>query len=146
PSFPQLQDVYPLAPTQRGIYFQSILPARSSGAYVEQLSFDLLGDLDEQTFLRAWQQVIDATDALRTGIVRRGLPQPMQVVVRSASLIAHTQDWRRLPPAASESAIGALLIEDRQKGFDLAKPPLTRVTLTRLADDRWNVLWTYHHV
>jgi amino acid adenylation domain-containing protein len=145
-TFPDLEDVYPLGATQRGIYFQSILPAKSSGGYIEQIGFELQGDLDEQAFAKAWQQAVSATDVLRTGVVRRGVPQPMQVVLRSASLEPQVQDWRRRSAGEFDSALDALVVEDRRKGFDLAKPPLMRVTLTRLGDKRWHVLWTYHHI
>src|SRR5262249_31014757 len=35
---------------------------------------------------------------------------------------------------------------DRQLGFDIEQAPLMRVALTQLADDRWHVLWTSHHL
>jgi len=143
---PDLEDVYPLAPTQRGIYFQSILPAKSSGGYIEQIGFELQGDLDEEAFARAWQQTVGATDVLRTAVVRRGVPQPMQVVLRSAILTPRILDWRGLSAADRDPAIDTLVVEDRRNGFDLARPPLMRVTLTRLGDKRWHVLWTYHHI
>jgi amino acid adenylation domain-containing protein len=145
-TFPDLEDVYPLAATQRGIYFQSILPAKSSGGYIEQIGFELHGDLDEEAFAKAWQQTVSTTDVLRTAVVRRGVPQPMQVVLRSAALTPQIRDWRGLPTADRDPALETLVVEDRMKGFDLARPPLMRVTLTRLGDKRWHVLWTYHHI
>ena len=145
-TFPDLEDVYPLAATQRGIYFQSILPAKSSGGYIEQIGFELHGDLDEEAFAKAWQQTVSATDVLRTAVVRRGVPQPMQVVLRSATLTLQIRDWHELSAGDCDPALEALVVEDRRNGFDLAKPPLMRVTLTRLRDKRWHVLWTYHHI
>src|SRR5207302_2819846 len=82
-AIPDLEDVYPLAATQRGIYFQSILPSKSSGGYVEQIGFELHGELNELAFAEAWQQTINTTDVLRTAVVRRGVPHPMQAVLRS---------------------------------------------------------------
>jgi aryl carrier-like protein len=145
-TFPDIEDVYPLAPTQRGIYFQSILPARSSGGYVEQVGFELHGDLDEAAFARAWQQTVNDTDVLRTAVVRHGVPQPMQIVLRSAALMLQMQDWRAQTAAEREAALEKLVVDDRKKGFDLARPPLLRVTLTRLTDNSWHVLWAYHHI
>jgi len=144
--FPDLEDVYPLSATQRGIYFQSILPSKSSGTYIEQIGFDLTGGLNEEAFARAWQHTANTTDVLRTAIVRRGVPQPMQVVLRSVTLVPEVLDWRHKSTAEQETALDALDREDRKRGFNLGTPPLTRVTLVRLADQRWRVLWTYHHV
>lgn len=144
--FAEIEDVYPLSATQRGIYFQSVLTSRASGAYIEQIAFDLSGDLDEIAFARAWQYVADTTDVLRTAVVRRGGPQPLQVVVRGATLVPGVLDWRGIPEWQQASNLARLVTEDRMKGFDLKKPPLARVTLVRLADQRWRVLWTYHHI
>jgi amino acid adenylation domain-containing protein len=144
--FPDLADVYPLSATQRGIYFQSILPSKSSGAYIEQIGFDLAGDLDVGAFANAWQHVVNATEVLRTAIVRKGTPQPVQVVLRSAMLAPVIQDWRQLSAADRDAALAALVRDERKAGFNLGRPPLMRVNLVRLADKVWHVLWTYHHV
>jgi amino acid adenylation domain-containing protein len=146
PSFPDLEDVYPLAATQRGIYFQSILPSKSSGGYIEQIGFDLTGDLRENAFAEAWQHAVNTTEVLRTAIVRRGVPQPMQIVHRSATLVPKVQDWRHLSLTDRPSALEALVRDDRKQGFDLRTPPLTRVTLIRMSDKCCYVLWTYHHI
>jgi len=144
--FPEVEDVYPLSATQRGIYFQSLLVPRTSGAYVEQIAFDLTGTVDETAFCRAWQHVAGQEEMLRTAVVRRGAPYPLQVLVRSAALVPSILDWREIPATQHASHLAQLIIDDRMKGFDLKRPPLSRVTLVRLTDVRWRVLWTYHHV
>lgn len=144
--FPELQDVYPLGATQRGIYFQSLLVPKTSGAYVEQIAFDLVGDLDESVFAKAWRHAVDTEEVFRTAVVRRGAPQPLQVVVRNAVLVPVVQDLRTLTPHEQAIRVHAMMVDDRMKGFDLKRPPLSRVTLARLADQRWRVLWSYHHV
>jgi amino acid adenylation domain-containing protein len=146
PLFSGIEDVYPLAHTQRGIYLQTLLPAKTSGAYIEQIAFDLDGKLEEDAFCRAWQYAVNATEALRTAVTRRGAPQPVQVVVRSARLPLELQDWRERTDEKQAAAYDALLAADRRKGFDLRSAPLTRVTLIRLSARRWRVLWSYHHI
>jgi amino acid adenylation domain-containing protein len=146
PLFPDLEDVYPLSATQRGIYFQSLLMPRTSGAYVEQIAFDLIGELDESAFRGAWQQVTHTHGALRTAVIRRGAPHPLQVVVRHCSLVPSFLDLRELGAERQSLRLEALIADDRAKGFDLKRPPLCRVTLVRLSDQRWRVLWTYHHL
>jgi amino acid adenylation domain-containing protein len=144
---PDLQEVYPLAATQSGIYYQAILAPASSGAYLEQIEFDLTGDLEPDVFRAAWQHVVDTTPVLRTAVVRRSVPQPVQVVLRRATLMVDVQDWRlSLAEHQHGAALASLALEERKRGFDLASPPLTRVSLIRLSERRWHVLWTYHHV
>ncbi|MBN0856727.1 hypothetical protein JTL95_39980, partial [Pseudomonas aeruginosa] len=36
--------------------------------------------------------------------------------------------------------------QERRKGFDLGQPPLQRVRLLRLGEDRYQLIWTYHHI
>ena len=146
PLFPDLQDVYPLSATQRGIYFQSLLVPKSSGAYVEQIGFAVSGELDSARFERAWQSVVQRVEVLRTAVVRRGAPHPLQVVVREANMVPISLDLRDVPSDRQKARLETLLLDDRAKGFDLKRPPLARVTLVRLAERKWYVLWSYHHL
>src|SRR5262249_56572234 len=45
-----------------------------------------------------------------------------------------------------ESRSNALLLADREQGFDLSNPPLMRLWLIRLADDRYHLIWSHHHL
>lgn len=146
PVFPELEDVYPLSATQRGIYFQSLLVPKTAGAYVEQISFSLTGDLDSNAFHAAWQHAVQVFEGLRTGVVRRGAPYPLQAVVRNAALLPSFLDLSELAPERQHQRVVSLASDDRAKGFDLKKPPLCRVTLVRLGAQKWKVLWSYHHL
>ena len=119
---------------------------KSSGAYVEQITFDLIGDLDAAAFQAAWQPVVQALACLRTAVVRRGAPYPLQAVVRGATLVPSFLDLSELAPERQQLRLASLVSDDRMKGFDLKKPPLCRVTLVRLGARRWQVLWSYHHL
>ena len=144
--FPDIDDAYPMSASQRGIYFHSILALRNSGAYIEQITFNLDGDLNEDVFALAWQHAVNTIDVLRTAIVRRGAPQPAQVVFCSASLPPGGHDWRQRPASEQQEALHSLQAQERMRGFDLKSPPLMRIALVRLAPTRWRVLWTYHHI
>ncbi len=146
PLLPELVDVYPLSATQRGIYYQSLLVPKNSGAYVEQVGLELHGALDTQAFAAAWQHVIQQVDSLRTAVVRRGAPHPLQAVVKRATLEPSLLDLRELAPQRQDQRIAVLATEDRAKAFDLKRPPLMRVTLMRRGQTSWHMLWTYHHL
>ncbi|MDI7110803.1 condensation domain-containing protein [Pseudomonas aeruginosa] len=36
--------------------------------------------------------------------------------------------------------------QERRKGFDLGQPPLQRGRLPRLGEDRYQLIWTNHHM
>src|SRR5205085_4494365 len=61
---PLLQDIYPLTPLQHGFIFHSLY-APQSGYYVIQFRLKIRR-LNKAVFQRAWQQVIDRHEILRT--------------------------------------------------------------------------------
>lgn len=145
-AFPTLQDAYPLSATQRGIYYQGLLLPKSSGAYIEQVTFDVDGALDPLRFEAAWQHVIDTTDMLRAAVIRRGGQQPSQAILVAAPFALDLLDLSAKSDTEQASAIDALVLTERVRGFDLKSPPLMRVVLVKRAPGRSRVVWTYHHL
>ncbi|MBV9775389.1 MAG: amino acid adenylation domain-containing protein, partial [Gemmatimonadetes bacterium] len=139
------EDVYPLTPLQEGMLFHTLYSPQG-GAYVAQLSFDLVGELDVAALERAWQGVVDRHPALRAGPVLDGLDAPVQGVRRRAVLPLAKEDWRELPEPERHARWEAYLAEDRARGFDLQAPPLMRVALFRTAADVHRMVWTHHQM
>ncbi|HEY3569257.1 MAG TPA: amino acid adenylation domain-containing protein, partial [Thermoanaerobaculia bacterium] len=142
---PGVEDLYPLAPMQEGMLFHSLYTA-GADLYVEQLTAELAGPLDEAAFAAAWQRVVDRHPALRTAFLWREVERPLQLVRRGVALPWRAEDWRGLPPAAQEERWRDLLAADRARGFDLGRPPLLRLTLVRLEEEVHRLIWTSHHL
>ncbi|MFE3634311.1 non-ribosomal peptide synthase/polyketide synthase [Streptomyces sp. NPDC059168] len=140
-----VEDVYPLTPMQAGMLFHSLLDA-DSRTYVNQVQFVLSGVTDPRALAEAWQHTADANPVLRTHLVWRETPEPLQVVRRRATVPVTHHDWSRRPAGGTARELERLLAEDRERGVDLAAAPLTRLTLIRLAPDRVRLVWTFHHV
>ncbi|WP_330241206.1 amino acid adenylation domain-containing protein [Streptomyces sp. NBC_00525] len=138
-----LEDVYPLAPLQEGVYFHH-LTAEQGDPYVISLgyAFDSRRRLD--AYLDAYQAVIDRHTILRTAVVREGLPEPHQVVWRTARLPVE-----EVPVAPGEDAMTRLRerFDPRRHRIELTRPPLLRVLV---AEDRpagrWVMLLHLHHI
>ena len=131
----RIADILPLTPLQEGILFHC-LAAPGDGLYLTQRTIALELPIDLEALRAAWQDVAAAHDVLRTGFVIDGLRRPVQVVWRDATV-------------AVERATGALddvLAADRARGFDLAHPPLMRVTLLAQGPTRSQLIWTDHHL
>ncbi|WP_409285766.1 amino acid adenylation domain-containing protein, partial [Pseudomonas protegens] len=140
----EVQDLYPLSPMQQGMLFHSLYQQGQDDVYVSQLRADVQG-LDVVRFQAAWEQVLARHDMLRTGFVwQDDQGQALQVVYRQAHLPFIQYDWRERPDQAA--ALDALALEQHQRGFELARPPLLRVVLVRTAEDRWHLLYTSHHI
>ena len=143
-----LEDIYPLAPMQQGILFQTRLASEGAdpGAYFVQMGWTLRGDVDPKALVRAFQEVTARHGALRTAFVWEKLEQPMQVVWKRVKLPVTEVDLRGLAPAEQQSRIAAFAEEDRRRGFDLTRAPLMRLSFLRLDDDAYRLIWSAHHL
>ena len=137
-----IEDLYPLSPLQQGMSFHT-LSAPSSGVFVTQVTFLLGGDVKVDLWKRAWQRVLERHPILRTAVAWQEM---QQVVCRRVSLPCTEQDWRSVSPDEQDTKLEALLRRDRATGFDLTRAPLMRLTMVRTADDRYNLIWTHHHL
>ncbi|AOJ10270.1 non-ribosomal peptide synthetase [Burkholderia mayonis] len=140
-----IDDIYPLSPMQQGILFHSLF-APERATYVNQLVATLV-DPDVERLRAAFDAAVPRHDILRTGFAAHEAA-PMQVVHRHARMPVETVDWRGAHPddAHLEAALDAWLADDRARGFDLATPPLMRVTLIRTGETAWRLVWTRHHL
>ncbi|MFE9421944.1 amino acid adenylation domain-containing protein [Kitasatospora sp. NPDC006697] len=137
-----LADVYPLAPLQEGIFFHHLMSGDGTGdVYVlpSVLGFDSRERLD--AFTAALQWVVDRHDILRTAIAWQGLPEPVQVVVRTA----------RIPLLDLELTAGqdpvAALFAAADPVMDLSQAPLLRIHRAQdPATGAWYALVQVHHM
>ena len=139
-----IEDIYPLSPLQRGLLFHTLYEL-SSAVYVTTVTWRIAGALDEEALEAAWSHVLSRHEILRTAFVGQELAEPMQVVLRDVSLGLRRLDWRREEAGEQARRLEGLL-ESEQAGFELARPPLMRVSLIRTAEAHWRLIWTIHHV
>jgi len=140
-----VQDIFPLSPLQEGILYHALFQP-ASGVYLTQLGWTLFGDLDTAALRQAFQAVMDRHATLRTGFVWESRPKPLQVVLRQVELPWVEEDWTALSQAEQKERQEKLLAGDRERGFDLSRPPLTRLCLLRLKDRTYRLIWTFHHL
>ncbi len=129
---------------QRGILFETLSDPRP-GHYVLQNSISVTESLEFESWCDAWQAVADRHEALRTGFAWDMLPEPQQLIWERIKHPVQRIDWRDRLPEEVEAELDALRITELRRPFDLARPPLSRVTLVELPDNRFECLWTCHH-
>jgi amino acid adenylation domain-containing protein/non-ribosomal peptide synthase protein (TIGR01720 family) len=142
---PAVADMYPLTPLQKGLLFHALYEP-DSAAYFEQLCVRLDGALDHGAFQEAWRKLIDRHAILRSAFVTRGQREPVQVVFDRVPFDVSVEDWRALDDAGQAARLDGFLDDDRRRGFAFNRPPLMRVTLIRLAAERWQLVWSHHHL
>jgi hypothetical protein len=137
------EDIYPLTPFQQGMLFH-VLDTPEAGLYLDQQRYTLRGEIDVPTFRKALQGVMDRHQILRTAFVLSTPEGPLQVVYRKLNLPWAMHDWSDLPPSEAQQRLNDLLNSDYEKGFDLQRAPLTRVTLVRTETDLYEFIWSFH--
>ncbi|GAA3192298.1 amino acid adenylation domain-containing protein [Actinocorallia longicatena] len=132
-----------LSPLQEGLYFQARL-AGESDVYIAQNAFDFDGRLDADALRRAVAAVLDRHAATRLGFTEDGSGRPLAVVGTDLAAPVATADLSGLDPDAAAARLAALTDADRRAPFDLAEPPLLRLTVVSLPGGRDRLLLTYH--
>ena len=140
-----IEDIYPLSPTQQGMLFESLY-APDSGVYFQQLSLTLSGKLNVAAFEQAWQQVVAQHSILRTAFVWEQLAEPLQVVYRQVDVNLNSHDWQQLSAQDQQQQLELLLHSQRKQGFQLSQPPLIHLSLIQLSADSYQFIWSSHHL
>ncbi|MCM3338070.1 amino acid adenylation domain-containing protein [Paenibacillus sp. MER TA 81-3] len=144
-NYRQTEDVYLISPMQEGMLFHTVY-SPGSQQYFEQSSFALQGKLNDAAFEQAWQTVLDRHSILRTGFIWNGVDKPHQFVLRSPQVPFERQDWQGLGEEEQAIQWEKFLEQDRERLFDLAAPPLIRLTLIRLGAEQYKFVWSFHHI
>ncbi len=139
-----LDDILPLASTQQGILFHREV-APDSDAYIMQLRMKIGNPLDESAFRQAWSLIAARHSALRAGFVEDGDQNLHQVLLKSVVLPWTRLDWRGVESERHKERLEAHCRDQRRAGFDLASPPLFRISLIETGVGDFEFVWTCHH-
>ncbi|GCF07282.1 non-ribosomal peptide synthase/polyketide synthase [Dictyobacter arantiisoli] len=140
-----VESVYPLSPLQQGLLFHSVYEP-VGGDHIIQTCFTIEGSLNVDAFVQAWQQVSERHAILRTGFIWDGLQEPLQVVAHTATVPVVCVDWQAHSTDEQQAQLAEYLKADRFQGFTLSQAPLLRLLLCQCAPERYQVVWTYHHL
>ncbi|MCY7930380.1 condensation domain-containing protein, partial [Bacillus inaquosorum] len=143
----KIKNIYPLSHMQEGMLFHSFL-RKEEGAYVEQSLFTIKGSLSYDWFQRSIQAIIDRHDIFRTVFLPHvpHLSGPRQVVMTEREFHLYSEDISHLQINDQNEFIDCFKEKDKQKGFDLQKDMLMRISLFKTAEDEHVCLWSHHHI
>jgi amino acid adenylation domain-containing protein len=105
----------------------------------------ITGPLDAPALERAFNEIVRRHEALRTTFVERG-GEPFQVIAPELKLKTDLVDLSHLPEGERAERMRELAGIELRRPFDLARGPLWRITLLRLAEDRHALLLSMHHI
>ncbi|MFE3627869.1 amino acid adenylation domain-containing protein [Streptomyces goshikiensis] len=144
--FPSMAEVLPLAPLQEGLYFHAVYDDRALDVYLMQNFVELLHAVDAAALRTAFDALLRRHPNLRAGFWHEGLEGPVQVVPDEWELPWRELDLTGLDREAQDAALREFSLADAATRFDLAAPPLIRVTLVKCAAERWVLCVTQHHI
>jgi hypothetical protein len=133
----------PLSPSQERLFsFAQLL----GGDFLNMpYAYRLNGVLDLPALRRVVQEIVRRHEALRTGFVETD-DGPRQFVRTRAYVKVPVIDLSRLTAERRDERFEQLSHCDARLCFDLEKPPLIRVKVVRLGEQRHVLLVTMHHI
>ncbi|HEX5715932.1 MAG TPA: amino acid adenylation domain-containing protein [Thermoanaerobaculia bacterium] len=134
----------PLSWAQERLWFLDRL-APANSAYNVPLAVRLTGELDPGRIADALAGVARRHEVLRTRFGEAD-GRPVQVIDPEPSLPVRSVDLSVLPAEERESEARRLLEEEARRPFDLARGPLGRALLVRLAGGEHVALINLHHI
>ena len=133
------EDLYPLSPIQ--MLFLSSDRGGVAAAF-DQWHCTLNGELDIDSFQRAWAMTIARHPVLRSTVHSENLRVPLQMVHRQVDPVWSIEDWRNSPSDQRADRWRTFLKLDRALPLMLTDPPLMRFALCRLTDSKWKFVWS----
>jgi amino acid adenylation domain-containing protein len=139
-----VQDIYPLAPLQEGVFFHHLIQAEGDPYLLGGvLRFESRERLD--AYLTALRAVIARHDILRTAIAWEGLREPVQVVWREAQLRVEEVSFDSAGDDVAQQLYARF--HPRRYRIDLREAPLMRVYIAREPGaSSWFLLLLRHHL
>ncbi|MCP4218603.1 MAG: amino acid adenylation domain-containing protein, partial [bacterium] len=140
-----VEKVYPLSPMQSGMLFHA-LRDEASHAYFESGIFHIEGEPDRELLTESFNHLIRRYDVLRTAVIYEKVQKPRQVVLRERKGDIPLKDISHLAPSDREARLQDFIREDRERGFDLKKDLLARLTLFKTDTAKYRLFWSWHHI
>ncbi|KAA6224514.1 amino acid adenylation domain-containing protein [Streptomyces albofaciens JCM 4342] len=137
-----MADIWPLTAMQTGMFFHAGYDPRATDIYRSQTVLEFEGPLDLGLLRSALQRLLHRHAPLRAGFRTLESGETVQFVLREAEV-----PWTEIDLGTADASVPRQVAErEWRRRFDLAEPPLLRVTALRLAGGRHRVLLALHHI
>jgi amino acid adenylation domain-containing protein len=140
-----IADVYPLSPMQQGMLLHTLLQP-GSGIYLMQQRYSWDGVLNKAALEFAWQLLLERHPTMRSGFWWQDDLEPVQCVYRNIDCTVQWFDLRDLSKQDQQQEIDKQLAQELKRGFDMDRGPLTRLRVFQLADQKFSLVRSFHHI
>lgn len=136
---------YQLTPIQQGMLLHTSM-SPNSGVDVLQEVIDFHEPLNIEAFIAAWRSVVKRHDVFRSSFHWGESNNPFQLFEDDVHLELTEKNLSGSNNQEQRVGIRQYLESDRLRGFDMAKPPLMRLAILKLAKDTYSCILTFHHI
>ncbi|MFE9686822.1 amino acid adenylation domain-containing protein [Streptomyces sp. NPDC006285] len=137
-----LADILPLSPLQEGLLFHSHYDEDTQDVYLVQTVLTVAGEVDASRLGVALNALVRRHAGLRAAFRYRQVSQPVQLIHREVMVDLAEYDLAK----DGEAGLDRYLAQDRDRRFDLSRPPLLRCALLRMSGDSHRIVLTVHHI
>jgi glutamate-1-semialdehyde aminotransferase/acyl carrier protein len=133
----------PLTEAQKAVWGLAQMNEAASRAYHESSTMDIAGPFDVAAVRRAIGELVARHEALRLTFSPEG---DAQFVHPHVAVDVPLVDFSNLDDEAREAETKSWLTREVQRSFDLARGPLVRASVVKLAEQRHLLVLTIHHL
>ena len=142
-----VQDMYFLSPMQEGMLFHYLLEQGQSKLLdFEQMSIRVRGTLDIGLFSVSLNRIAQRYDVFRTVFLYEKVKRPVQVVLKERQIQVHFENVSSLPEQERSLFVERFKQEDLERGFDLSKDMMMRVSVIQTGESEYQIFWSHHHI
>ncbi|MFC8277853.1 amino acid adenylation domain-containing protein [Streptomyces sp. NPDC057271] len=144
---PDAQDVLPLSPLQEEMLCHTTVDEGAPDVYTNCIRLGIAGPLNDEALRGAWHELLERHAVLRTAFVRRTAEGgSVAMVVPVPALPWETVDLSHMDTGEQQRELARLMAVSRTSRFAPDRPPLLRVLLARLGEERHSLILTIHHI
>ncbi len=147
PTAAEKKEYYALSPSQKRFYFIHELASQSTGYNIYD-AYVLEGKVDEEKMERTFSELIHRHEGLRTSFVTVNKDPVQKIhdqVAFKIELFNMAQGSWHMEPGEECRELDTL-IKNFIRPFDLSQPPLFRVGLVKLEEEKHLFLFDMHHI
>ncbi|OPA80603.1 hypothetical protein BVG16_07760, partial [Paenibacillus selenitireducens] len=139
-----IERIYALTPLQEGMLYHYLVD-KGSKSYVTQDVYLIDGIVDEQYIKKALHFLTQKYSVLRTSIMHEKISMPRQVVLKERDIEYEKIDLSESDEEKQSEKVNKILYDDINRGFDIQRDSLLRITYITLKNKSYMV-WTSHHI
>lgn len=138
----KIEDIYKLTPLQKGMLYHQLRD--NDGSYFIQHVFRCKNQVDVVKLSQCLSLLAQKHEILKTKFVYENVKEPVQVILKDRVPELKCIDVSDVED--KEIKIQQIKEQDRNRGFDLSKDPLMRVTLISGLENDMRMIISIHHI